>query len=136
VLGAGRGLLQILAPSQSQLQPPNADRHRIFSVRWEKAVSVTGRRRLINPLADDARSASHLTGVALRTGGRRVWDCGESRGPPMRNELSTIPSSGQCDPTSPARPPRGADWLATCAPPHATSRGASRTASSHAGRRP
>jgi hypothetical protein len=67
-----------------------------------------------------------LAGVALRTGGRRVWHCWESRRPAMRNELSTIPGSGQCDPTSPAPPARVPDWLATCAPPHATSRGASR----------
>jgi hypothetical protein len=52
-----------------------------------------------------------------------VWHCWESRRLPMRNELSTIPSSGPCEPTSPDPPDRVVDWLATSSPPHATSRG-------------
>jgi hypothetical protein len=48
---------------------------------------------------------------------------------------ATIPSSGQCVPTSPEPPPRVADRRATRAPLQATSPGPSRTAGSHAGRR-
>jgi len=85
---------------------------------------------------DAVAGQEDVAGVALRCGGRRGWHCWESREPTMRNELSTIPSSGQCEPTSPEPPARVADWQATCSPPHGTSRGASRTANSHADSRP
>jgi hypothetical protein len=56
-----------------------------------------------------------MAGVGLRSDGGRGWHCWESCRPAMRNELSTIPSSG---PRAASEPPaRVADRRATSSPP-------------------